>query len=423
MFVNLGRLDWRLREGKTDESKLLDSLLPFLKWGSKYDNPHVEAVEAVAYYQPRFALSFAGKLIKDGHGVSEKVCYIARNAAFTYDHLEEACMLLWRAGRKDDRALHQNPGHGIRLLKELAEFRVNKPVAYVEGVVNFALELLERPASLSAANSPFSILEGALETEMESTSYSRNTYTITRFHLPLEQAREVRRTISTALLRFIAAEPLRRAFLAALTLSNALRTPMHGGSSDGAWTREHLELLQNVHALLNQTRVNPVVLVGLAQSVSWHAFFSGSETSEEARSILKHLERDLRTRTTRVLIDGWGSETWEMNDAYEREGVEEYRVQVTHDLIEAFPKPEALLRELGSCLEDISSVAGSGYGSPFIFMNHLLTVVPGLAQALLTRDIEEGLSEHLILYVGQALSVAVGADEATLLQRYRALRA
>nr|WP_018915373.1 helix-turn-helix domain-containing protein [Thiomonas sp. FB-6] len=420
MFVNLGRLDWRLRDGKTDESKLLDSLQPLLKWGDKYNQPHVAAVEAVAYYQPRFALTFARKLIDDGHGDSAKVCSAVRTAAYTFDHLAEACLLLWRAGRNDKRSLNQHPAHGIRLLKELAEFQVNKPIAYVEGVVNFALSLLEQPTSLTGTYTPFAILEGALETEMQSASFANNTYTIRRYKLSLKQAGEVRRKIASTLLRFIKLGPHKRAFLAARTLSHALRPPMHRDESDGAWTEEHLDVLRKAGTLLKEVQVHPVVLVELAKSISWHAFFSASETHNEAREILKHLERDLRTRTIRVLIDGWGSETWEFNASHEREGAEEYRKQVSADLVAQFPEPVKLLAELDSCLTDILAIAGSGYGSPFMFMNHLLATTPGLARELLTQEIEKRLSERLTPYVGQALSIVITRNEFDLLQSYLA---
>lgn len=418
MFGNLGRLDWRLREGKTDESKLLDSLGPQLKWGDKYQNPHVEAVEAVAYYQPRFALNFAKKLIRDGHGDSEPVCKIARNAAFTYDHLDEACHLLWRAGRNDSRPLNQNPNHGIRLLRELAAFAINKPVEYVSGVVNFALTLLQKSPSLEGAHTPFAILEGALETEMESTSYSRSTYTVTRYHLPFEQARSVREQIIAALLEFVVAEPARRAFLAATTLSDALRSPMLGDSADGQWSREHIEVLHRIRDLLNQTNVHPVVLLGIVNSVSWHALFGPDESKSEALAIFEHLERDLRTKTIRVLIDGWGNQTWELATALKTREHEEYLERLTSELIAAFPRPSDLLDEMESCLADINVIAGQGYGSPFIFMNRLIAKAPGLAKELLTRDGNQVLGKSLTVYVGQALSVAIEAGEGALVQRY-----
>jgi len=419
MFVNLGRLDWRLREGNTYDSKLLESLAPLLKWGDEYHNPHVEAVEAVAYYQPRFALNFAKKLIRDGHGESESVCKIARNAAYTYDHLEEACHLLWLAGRNDPKPLHQKPGHGIRLLKELASFAVNKPVEYVSGVVRFALALLhQRPSSLEGAHTPFSILEGALETEMESSSYSRRTLTITRYQLPLEQARGIRQEIVDALLGFVVEDPARRAFLAADTLSHALRSPMHGDSTDGQWNREHVDVLRRIRDLLTQTSVHPVVLLGIVNSVSWHAHFGPDETKPEALEVFEHLERDLRTKTIRVLIDGWGNQTWEPTTALKTGQHEQYLERVASELIAAFPEPNKLLDEMEACLDEISDIAGQGHGSPHIFMHRLIAKAPSLAKELLTRDIDQSLGKALDTYVGQALSVAIEAGEGALVQRY-----
>lgn len=417
LFVNLGRLDWRAREGNTYDSALLNSLGPKLRWGERYSNPHVEAVEAVAYYQPRFALNFAKRLIADGHGDSSSVCNMVRNAAYTYDHLQEACQLLWAAGRADARALHQQPGHGIRILKELAEFQMNKPIEYVREVVRYALQLLDRPASLRFANTPFSILEGPLRTEMESRSFTRSTLTITRYQLPLDKVQSVRDEVTRALLRYLREGPHRRAFLAAQTLAHALRSPMHGDTSDHAWKSEHTKLLKELRRLLSEVYVAPVVLVRLAQSLSWHAFHGWPETSLEARAILQHLDRDLRTRLTRALVDGWGTETWELTEALEREEHVKDRQLLTAELVATFPEPKHLFDELHGCLEDIATVANTGYGSPLILVNHLLASVPGLATELLQRDQERqaGLLEQ---YVGTALSAIVEAGDSSLLDDY-----
>lgn len=417
LFVNLGRLDWRVREGNTHDSALLKSLGPKLRWGERYSNPHVEAVEAVAYYQPRFALDFATRLIAEGHGDSSSVCNMVRNAAYTYDHLQEACQLLWSAGRADARALHQQPSHGIRILKELAEFQVNKPIEYVREVARYALDLLERPASLRYTYTPFSILEGPLCTEMESTSSSRLTITFTRYQLPLDKVQSVRDEVTRALLRYLREGPPRRAFLAAQTLAQALHSPMHGDTSDHAWKREHVKLLKDVKQLLSEVHVAPVILVRLAQSSAWHAYHGWPETSVEARAILQHLNRDLRTRLTRALIDGWGTETWELTEALERKEHVKDRELLTTDLVDAFPDPKHLFDELHACLEDITTVAGAGYGSPFILVNHLLASVPGLATELLLRDQEQraGLLEQ---HVGTALSAVVEAGDSSLVDDY-----
>lgn len=417
LFVNLGRLDWRLREGKTDDSALLTSLGSKLRWGERYSNPHVEAVEAVAYYQPRFALDFAKRLIADGHGNSSSVCNMVRNAAFTYDHVQEACQLLWAAGRRDSRPLHQQPSHGIRILKELAKFQLNKPVEYVGEVVSFALALLERPTSLKSIYTPFSILEGALGTEIEATNYSRLTFTITRYQLSLEGAQGVRDKVTGALLKYLRVGPPRRAFLAAQTIAQALRGPMHGDTPDHAWKRQQVKLLRDLQIVLREVHVSPVVLVRIAQSISWHAFHASHETSVEAQSILALLNRDLRTRLTRALVDGWGSETWELSEALERDAHVKDRQLLTVDLIVAFPKPSKLFDELETCLEEIAIFGHDGYGSPFLLVNHLLDSVAGFAAEILQRN-NGGKAGRLAPYVGKALSVVIEAGDASIVNDY-----
>jgi transcriptional regulator with XRE-family HTH domain len=417
LFVNLGRLDWRLREGKTDDSALLTSLGPKLRWGDRHSNPHVEAVEAVAYYQPRFALDFAKRLIAGGHGDNSSVCNMVRNAAYTYDHVQEACQLLWTAGRNDARALHQQPSHGIRILKELAEFQLNKPVEYVREVVRFGLALLERPASLKATYTPFSILEGALCTEMETRNFSRLTMTITRYQLPLEWARKVRDEVTSALLKYLREGPPRRAFLSAQAMGQALRGPMHGDTPDHAWKLQQVSLLQELKAVLNDVHVLPVVLVRLAQSISWHAFHGWPETSVEAQAILAMLNRDLRTRLTRALVDGWGTETWKLSEALEREEHVKNRQLLTADLIAAFPEPSRLLDELHASLEEITTVAHDQYGSLLLLVNHLLASVQGLATELLLRN-NEGRAGYLDQCVGAALSAVVEAGDSSLVNEY-----
>jgi len=417
MFVNLGRLDWRLREGNTYDSVLLTSVSRKLRWDEQYSNPHVEAVEAVAYYQPRFALDFAKQLIDDGHGNSSSVCNMVRNAAYTFDHLQEACQLLWKAGCNDARSLNQQPSHGIRILKELAEFQLNKPAEYVGEVVSFALELLERPASLKSVYTPFAILEGALGTEIEATSYSKSTFTITRYQLSLEHARDVRGKVTGALLKYVREGPPRRAFLAAQTMAQALRGPMHGDLPDQGWRREHVRLLQELQMVLRDVYVSPVVLVRLAQAISWHAFHGPQETSVEAQAILAMLNRDVRTRLTRALVDGWGTETWALSEALEREEHVKDRQFLTADLVTAFAEPSKLFDELQACLAEIATVGHDAYGSPFILVNHLLASVPGLATELLLRN-NQAQAGRLDRYVGTALSTVVEGGDASLVNDY-----
>ncbi|WP_204270367.1 hypothetical protein, partial [Klebsiella aerogenes] len=56
----------------------------------------------------------------------------------------------------------------------------------------FAIELLDRPVALSGFYTPFTILEGALGTEMEEVTSSNRSLTITRYQLDFELAKTVR---------------------------------------------------------------------------------------------------------------------------------------------------------------------------------------------------------------------------------------
>jgi transcriptional regulator with XRE-family HTH domain len=417
LLVNLGRLDWRIREGDTSDSALLAGIEPRLSWGEQYSHPHVDAVEAVAYYQPRFALSFARRLIDEGHGDTAGVCNIVRNAAYTYDHLEEACKLLWRAGRQDSRQLNSNPSHGIRILKELANFKPNKPIAYVRSVVDFALALLERPASLQGSYTPFHVLEGALETEMQSSSFSRNEVTFTRYQLPLKLVMPIRRLITHSLLRYLTEDPPQRALLAARSLGHALRGPMHGDTPEGDWQNEHHLILLELRKALESHLIPAVVLVEVAKSVRWHAFHGFESNAVEAKAILELLARDLRTRLVRTLVDGWGTETWKLGRLNEREEHIHARAALVKDLSATFSTPAQIIEELQAALEEIATIAGERHGMPIIFVNHLLSTLKGLPEVLLQQHLQ-GKAGRLTPYVGKALGEALAAGDAEFIRSY-----
>lgn len=417
LFSNLGRLDWRLREGKTDDSPLLNSLAPKLQWKSDYANPHVEAVEAIAYYHPHFALGFAKRLIKEKHGSNASVCNIVRNAAYTYSHLEEACSLLWKAGKDDARELHQHPSHGMRILKGLAEFEPNKPVAYVETVVRFALALLDRPNSLAGAHTPFTVLEGALNTEMESSTFSASTLTINRYRLPVDVAKGVRQEVSNALLRLLREPPARRAFLAAQLVAKALHGPRHGDTPEAYWKNSQVQLLKQIRSLCEEVNLPPVVLVRLAQSCRWHADYGWPESAAEAKPIVQQLDRDLRTRLVRMLMDGWGTNTWNLSEDRTRELHRLAKETLTNDLIQAFPEAAALFDELNTCLEDISTTGHGSHGAEHLFINPLLQAAPKLAREIVLRN-DAGDPKQLAGFVGAALGALVSSDDPSLVHDY-----
>ena len=66
VLLNLGKLDWRLANGRPSNTGLLDGIWGQLAPSTDCGDPHIKAVTAVAYFQPERALSFAEKLIREG---------------------------------------------------------------------------------------------------------------------------------------------------------------------------------------------------------------------------------------------------------------------------------------------------------------------------------------------------------------------
>lgn len=416
MLVNLGRLDWRLREGATDDSDVLRSIEPHLRWHGDYVNRHVQAVEAMAYYQPRLALNFARRLVSEGHGNDTHVCNMIRNASYNDGYIEEGCALLWKAGKNDNRQLNQEPGHAVRILKEMAKYQLHKPVEHVRKVVAFALELLQRPASMASLYTPFEMLTGPLETEFESTSYSKSAITISRYRVALKNVQQLRDDVTNALLEFLKLGRDRRAFLAAQTWQGALHGAIPGDSSADEWAAEHGKNLVAISKMVEEVHIPPVVLVRLAQSLRWHAFHGKPETAVLAKPILALLHRDLTTRLTRALIDGWGVETWDIGDALARSGYEEERQALVAEIVQEYPGPSALFEVVNSCLDEMNAL-GRGYGSPYIFIGHLLEASPTFAEDVVARNFE-GNAGHLAPHVGRALGIVIASGAPGAVSKY-----
>ncbi|MHB8894926.1 MAG: helix-turn-helix domain-containing protein [Candidatus Geothermincolia bacterium] len=388
VLLNIGRLDWRRNEGDTADSTLLDGLWSTLKWEADYQRAQVKAAVQAAYFQPRQALAFARRLVDEGHGTDGDVCRIIGNAAYNMRYLANVCALLWEAGQDDARQTHQHP---IRLLTELATPDPRKPIEYIEIVVDFALSLLPYPESWRGIYTPFDILEGALATEGHFTaretsrSISLSPYGVK----PNDAVKGMRARIIEAMLASLIGENKRRAFLAAKLLAKAIHGP-HGllnrepsQEERSEWEKEFAQTLGLVDDLVDETRLPATVLVRIAESVAWNVYYPKGITVVPARRILTQLERDLATRTTRALIDGWGSSTWKIGADGQLGEFKTALAQLARDIDAAFPEAKSLAGFLDERLNEMKDYAGDGYGAPHILVGTLVGDRLGLAREVL----------------------------------------
>jgi transcriptional regulator with XRE-family HTH domain len=412
LLLNLGKLDWRRNEGDTSRSQLLDGLWSRLEWRDDHSNPHVQAAAAAAYYQPRQAITFAARLIREGRRSSDALCRILKNAAHNLVHVSDACALLWELGLSDSRATHQHPDHPIRILTELATPDPQKPTEFVEAVVDFVLSVVEVPDSWRGRFTPYSVLEGALATEGHFTSAAtRRRVTLSAYGVDHSAMKGARQRIVDELLSSLSSPNGRRAFTAAKTLGEAIRGP-HGilnrrptSEEQRGWEEEFASTLKRIDEVVERDVVSAPVLVGVAESVAWYAFHRKPEDTITvlANRILGRLDRDLRTRTARVLLDGWGHKTWPLDSAtHKRPAHEEAMEALTGELLNAYPDVTRFADYLTQCLQEIERTADEEYGAPHVYINRLIFGNPPIAREVL-RISSETANVPLGRYAGVAL--------------------
>jgi transcriptional regulator with XRE-family HTH domain len=406
ILLNLGRLDWRRSNGVTRQSRLLDHLWSRLNWNSAYGNAHLRAAAVAAYYQPRQALEFARRMLRNGHK-DEQLARIVRNVSYDFEHLTEACEVLWEIGRDDNRPLHQQPSHGVRLLSELASPEPGKPVIYMEGVVNFAISLFSMDDSWRDSHTPIEILTGALKTEGHTSTSTGRAISMTSFLVSQSAVADVRRKVIDSLIGLLTHPDGARSVRAAGAIHKALRYPhgMLGAKVDKEmirkWDDDFLSTLTSINSILDHNKIPPTVLVKLASSVSWHAQHGHDQIKTLSQSIIDRLEGDLCTRTVRMLVDGWGHLTREKKQGNWNAQQEELQ-RFAKELVAKFDDSDELHEYMNDCLEEVAAMAASA-GSPQILMGQLIECSTSYARTIMHRSIENA-EEVSSAYAGSALT-------------------
>jgi len=243
---------------------------------------------------------------------------------------------------------------------------------------------------------------------MEVVKWTSKQMTITRFGVPLAQVKDVRDQVTDGLLNCIAGGPSRKAFLAVQTISEALRGPMNGIDKE-EWDRAHAEVLVKLHSALIQNDVSPVVLVRAAMAVRWHAHYGSGASQTAAAAIASLLDKDLSTRVTRALMDGWGRETYNLLAETRGQESEMHRAALVRELLQVKGSPESVSSFLGQLVGDIDTVAGRNYGASFIFISRLIGEVSGLPEAILAMH-KEDKTAAMAAYAGAALGVILSRN-------------
>lgn len=413
LLLNLGKLDWQLSNGDASNSHLLDGVWSMLSPQSEYSDPHIQAVEATAFYQPLRAMDFAEKLIRGGQ-FTNQLSEIFKYAAFNIDHLSRACAALWHLGRDDDRELHQHPAHPIRILAELCEVQPNKPLAYNEVVIKFALDLARNAEAWSHRYTPFHILAAIFKTEGHTTTAKNNTMVFNPYTITPSAVLPLRQRVLDLIFELLGSKNIRIATRAARTLEEALRGPMGQFNLVVAkelrdeWTKIFCDTLKQIEKSLLKGQYDPLVLSEIAKAISWHVTYSESETKKYAKRAADALSTSLDYRVISALADGYQTQFVRPDlDNYEAQ-IRAYHERLTADVLAAHPNGADLREYIAKQLEHIKK-AQKQPGSPFVLYSTLLQQSPSLVHATIA-DAFDHPDSPTAQFVADALNLLWRSD-------------
>jgi transcriptional regulator with XRE-family HTH domain len=309
VLVNFGRMNWQRMGGDPSESDLLEPIWRNLRAiEDKYD-PRIEAVQAVAYYQPRQALEFVQAQIEQDRVLGE-FSAILRRVAFSPKYRRDAMRLLWELGQNDDRDLNPHPSHPIRTLAELISYDRDKPLAFIEEVAEFGFALLDEPGAWVGRYTPFDVLAPLLSGEGMRTTSTGRAISMSPFFVKYEVVAHLRLRLIERIIALLNAKDPRIAHRAAHFLNSAVRSPqgmLNSVAPDELMRQydgEFSQTIGKVGALIAGGILAPTTVIGLVTSLDWHARFDKSALGDQVRSIFAALPHDLEFRFQAALAEG-----------------------------------------------------------------------------------------------------------------------
>jgi transcriptional regulator with XRE-family HTH domain len=419
IVLNLGRLDWRLSDGDTSNSTLLEEIWRKLTPSGENDiyDHRLDIVEAVAFFQPSRALGLAQTLIRQGWRPTKEslllnVPPILKLVAYSPQFRLQACEALWAIGKEDGRELGPHPHHAVRILSELAAIDVSKPREFTDAVVDFALSLTDE-ANWKGPYSPLSIVSGAVKTEGDKPTVRGPNLTFNPYYVIPANVRPMREKIRGFVIRQLTGDSVVIAVKSAAFLQEMLRHPigLFGASVPPeiheAWTDEFVETLNAIRGVVGSGDIHPLVFLEIARSLSWHATY-GTRTRQPAQDILALRPTGLDFEAMVALVDPFGR-------AFERprrssstdDWIKEAKATAER-LCRAFPDGEALRAKIDILLTDIER---SGIrDEPFVLYRELLRQSPDLAAATVDRTLS-GRGLKTDRFAAASLGTLLAADQ------------
>lgn len=208
------------------------------------------------------------------------------------------------------------PDHGVRVLRELAGYSADKPVAVCEQVLATMEDILHEPDALDHVHSPLEVLEPLLSKEGMDHVSQGLAVSLRPFAISPEATRQLRRRVLQLVKTLALGGALSVQLRATDTLEGALRKPigMVGRvptkEEIKGWAADDLEALAVLSEVLN-TSSEPLLRIKVRDAVAWVAQYGASaEVQQAARSIRDGVVDETEIRIFRTLTEPWTHESY-----------------------------------------------------------------------------------------------------------------
>lgn len=460
---NLAELDWRVYRTRGEEIDLLDEIWSVLE-SSFRASPHsgrchiVDLLDEVAFFLPKRTLPLIeyairnpadapedqrlARLYRYSHGdVVDRLPKLLDHIAHNLDYLPRCCDLLWEIGRDDARSLNPNPGHAMRILADLAGYKLGKPLSMNVAVANAVARWFESSDAHEHVHSPLDVLDPMLE-KTGMSSYSKgHTFVLRPFQVSPQNTRSTRKRALALVMTSARSGNLKVVIRALRSLEEALREPLSlaglviTDEDRAAWLPDQLEVLDLVAEIVTQ-HVHPLVQLQIPKILGWHATHNPSEAvRQKARSILVSIHESYELRLTRVLVDGFGLD-WlleedgdeDSNKHYQRreERANKQRQAVAKAFLKKHPRPEDGFNDLNEQLGVIHEAGVESNPSRFLYelsktdpqyaatLCETIIQTPNCALALHLAQLLFGIRESDAQRATELCKNAVESDEVTV---------
>jgi transcriptional regulator with XRE-family HTH domain len=411
VFVNASRVDWQVRQyaaASSPATALWDAFENELTKTDLYGRlAALSLLKRVAYFQPERTLSVVNWILSHPtneirppnewiarlypprwEDVLHDAAPVLQAVAYHLDWTGEACNLLWQLAQTDERPPNQHPDHPVRLLQDLAEFDLSKPMAYNEAILDIASGWFADGQRLS----PLQVLEPLLATEGSSHTYSDYTISIRPYLLKPESVLPLRQRVIDLALTEIRSTDVRRAAAAAASIETALRFPtgmFNREVSPGersAWVPSFVATIQDVGRTLADADLDPVIAVAVMKALHWHSEYAKGETQTAANSALAQLPATTVFELSLLLHDGWGHLVRGRQVSFEEaESQHKQRMDAVVRRVLAENDDPSLTLVLEHRLQVEQEALDPGDGHPGPMVAALVGARPRLAHAIIDR--------------------------------------